>query len=67
LELKGKVIQEREVGSVNIIGIQLTASHAQKKRINAYVTARKAEIMAELERALQQESFRQRWMPALDY
>jgi hypothetical protein len=48
--LKGKVIQARQVGRLVIIGVQLMANRAQEKRIHRYVVARKAEILAELER-----------------
>jgi hypothetical protein len=50
LYLRGKVIQARQVGRLVIIGVQLMANGAQKKRIHRYVAARKAEILAELER-----------------
>jgi PilZ domain len=48
LYLKGKVIHERQTGKLGIIGMQLMGSQVQEKRINRYVVARKAEIMAEL-------------------
>jgi hypothetical protein len=50
LDLKGTVIQARQVGKVVIIGVQFMANRAQKKRIHRYVVIRKAEILAELER-----------------
>jgi hypothetical protein len=50
LYLKGKAIQARQIGRMVIIGIQLMANRAQEKRIHRYVVARKAEILAELER-----------------
>jgi len=50
LDLKGKVIQARQVGRLVIIGVRLMANGAQRERIHGYVVARKAEILAELER-----------------
>jgi len=65
-ELRGKVVHSRQVGRLVIIGIQLIASRTQEKRIYGYVTARKAEIMAELEGSLQ-EFFKQRWIASYYY
>ena len=48
--LKGKVIQARQIGRMVIIGVQLMANRVQEKHLHHYVAARKAEILAELER-----------------
>jgi len=64
LELKGKVVQARRTGRLVINGVKLMASSAQEKRINRYVMARKAEILAELERNFREISEQPR-MPSL--
>lgn len=61
LDVKGKVIHSRKVGMLVFVGVQLTVSSAQEKRIYRYVMARKAEILAELERNFQ-EVHEHRWM-----
>ena len=50
LDLRGKVIQTRQVGRLVILGVQFMPNRAQEKRIHRYVVARKAEILTELER-----------------
>lgn len=64
LVLKGKVIHAYQVGKLAILGVQFMTNTAQKKRINHYVMARKAEILGELKRIFQ-ESCEQHWIPDL--
>jgi len=50
LDLKGKIIHTHQVGKLAVIGVKFNIRGAQEKRIHRYVVARKAEILAELER-----------------
>jgi hypothetical protein len=50
MNLKGRVVHARQIGSLVIVGVQLVAHSAQEKRISQYVKARKIEILAELEK-----------------
>jgi hypothetical protein len=63
LDLKGRVVRERQIGRLDIIGLQLMASKAQEKRIHRYVLARKAEILAELEQTVGEILEQQHWNP----
>jgi hypothetical protein len=64
LDLKGKVVHERQTGRLGIIGLHLLSTSAQDKHIQRYVRARKAEILAELEQA-SREFLLQQSMPIL--
>jgi hypothetical protein len=52
LDLKGKIIHTHQVGKLAVIGVQFNTRGAQEKSIHRYIVARKAEILAELERTI---------------
>lgn len=64
LDIKGKVIHERQIGRLGMIGMQLLCSTAQERRLRRYVRLRKAEILDELEKA-SREFLAQQRMPNL--
>jgi hypothetical protein len=66
LDVKGKVVYQQQVGSLDLVGMQLMCRSAQQKRIDCYVIERKAEIMAELERGAR-EFLDHRSMPCQYY
>ncbi len=53
MDLRGKIIYSRQVRNLVIAGIHFFPSRSQEKRLNQYILARKAEILDELEWALQ--------------
>jgi hypothetical protein len=66
LDLKGKVIHERQTGRLNLLGLQLKTSLNQEKLIHQYVQQRKAEILIELDQVSREFLYHQS-MPYLYY
>lgn len=49
MDLRGKIINSRQLGSLVIVGVSYVPNKSQEKRLHQYIQARRVEILKELE------------------